>query len=114
MSDQTNKPALVINVQTWATPIVGIVMLVAGLAAGYFGRPLLPFNGQSNTSELQPLTTEIDPATSPQPTAVVEAPTPLPQPDSAESLMELLVSQTRHFKGASDAPITLIEFSDFK
>jgi hypothetical protein len=113
MNDPKDKPALVINVQAWATPIVGIVMLFVGLTAGYFGRPLLP-GENARTSELQPQTAETDAVTTSQLTPVVEVPTPLPDPNSAESLMDLLVSQARHFKGAEDAPITMIEFSDFK
>jgi protein-disulfide isomerase len=30
------------------------------------------------------------------------------------SIMEFLLSDARHFQGDSDAPLTLIEFSDFK
>jgi hypothetical protein len=101
MHEPDKKNAVVINIQSWATPIVGMLMLVVGLAAGYIGRPLLPFDGQSGASESQP-------------TAVSEADTPLPDPSSTESLMDLLVSQARHFKGDIDAPITMIEFSDFK
>jgi hypothetical protein len=114
MHEPNKKPAVVINIQTWATPIVGVVMLMVGLAAGYIGRPLLPLGGQPGTSELQPLNDVTDVAITPQPTAVSEAATPLPDPNSAESLMDLLVSQARHFKGDSEAPITMIEFSDFK
>jgi hypothetical protein len=39
---QTKKqPAIIISVQSWATPIVGVVMLIIGLLGGYYGRPLV-------------------------------------------------------------------------
>jgi hypothetical protein len=93
-----NKPAFIINFYSWATPIVGIVMLVIGLAAGYFGRPLLTPNAK-------------------QPEAQVTAPVvslPDEAPQSAEEMMEFLVSQVRHFRGDANAPVTMIEFSDFQ
>jgi protein-disulfide isomerase len=37
-----------------------------------------------------------------------------PSSASAEEMMDYLVSQIRHFKGDSDAPVTIIEFSDYK
>jgi hypothetical protein len=109
-----SKPALVINIHTWATPLVGIIMLVVGLAAGYFGRPFLSYDGQPNTSELHPQTTNTEAPTTPQTTAVTSITTTPPDLNSPEALMELLISQTRHFKGDADAPVTIIEFSDFK
>lgn len=109
-----SKPALVINVHTWATPLVGIIMLIIGLAAGYFGRPFLPFDGSSTPSERQTQTNDPDTSPIPQTTPVSAIPTTPPDLSSPEALMELLISQTRHFKGAADAPVTIIEFSDFK
>jgi len=91
------KPAITISVQSWATPIVGLVMLILGLFGGYAIRPLLnDQSGQPNVSLRQQ-----------------------PSPDGAGAasnpqLMEYLVSQTRHFRGDPDAPVTLIEFSDFQ
>lgn len=35
------------------------------------------------------------------------------QPDM-QAILELLVSKTRHFKGNANAPVTLLEFSDFQ
>jgi hypothetical protein len=59
---------------------------------------------------------------------IVPSPTPLPQDDTAAdtkadtadnppptpTIMEFLLSDARHFQGSADAPVTIIEFSDFK
>ena len=98
----SEKAALVINVQSWATPIVGFLMLMTGLIAGYFGRPLV-------VNRFINLPTEV--AASPQSMAST---TPPVSSSDREALMDTLISQTRHFKGNSNAPITIIEFSDFQ
>ena len=38
----------------------------------------------------------------------------IPEVGSADELMDYLVSQSVHFKGDADAPVTMIEFSDFQ
>ena len=35
-----DQAAVTINIQSWATPIIGLVMLVIGLLGGYYIRPL--------------------------------------------------------------------------
>lgn len=102
-------PALTINIQSWATPLVGILMLIVGLLGGYFGRPLL------NTPILTEAT-EVPSAAQPTSPAANVPAEPVTEDQAArqQQLMELVVAQTRHFKGAEDAPIMLIEFSDFQ
>lgn len=108
---KSSNPALVINVQTWATPIVGIVMLVAGLLLGYFGRPLVSNGG---------LFAAVAPGNNIEPTVVAanqsdpQAASNEGSPVSTPTLMEFLIGQTNHFKGNPDAPVTLIEFSDYQ
>jgi len=88
------SPAIMINIQSWATPLVGVVMLIIGLLGGYYGRPLV-----NNTKE---------------PVTVPESIAPPQAGAGNEELMAYLVSQTRHFKGNPDASVTLIEFGDFQ
>lgn len=83
-----------------ATIAVGLVMLAVGIAAGYFGRPLV-------TPE--PLeATPVASVDSAGPSVAADA-----GPDAA-ALMDAVVAQTRHFKGDPDAPVTIVEFSDFQ
>ncbi len=91
--------ALIVKVQSWATPIVGLVMLVVGLLAGYFARPMLPGGAPAAVA-----------------TPVVEASAPAPTQNAAalQDLMKYLIGQAKHFNGAANAPVTLIEFSDFQ
>ena len=108
--EKSKSAALTINFYSWMTPVVGILMLVAGLLLGYFGRPLIA-NVGGNTGR--------DQAAVPTGTAVAAV---APQPSTTEALdaptkaqlMEYLNSQVRHFKGDENAPITMIEFSDFQ
>ena len=41
-------------------------------------------------------------------------PTPVPDPSSPSSAMDFAISQVRHFRGEPDAPIVILEFSDFQ
>ena len=98
-SEAQKPPAITISIQSWATPIVGVVMLVLGLLAGYYGRPFVLNQAQAEVS------------------ANSEAPVVIPTADNSaaqQELMETVLSKTRHFMGDPDAPITIIEFADFQ
>jgi protein-disulfide isomerase len=84
---------------------VGLVMLAIGAMLGFFGRPLVT---------PQPL--DAAPAASvepPGPSAASEA-VPAGGNASPAMLMDAVVAQTRHFKGDPSAPVTIVEFSDFR
>jgi hypothetical protein len=100
-------PAITVVIQSWTTPIAAIIMLVAGLFAGYYGRPLL-------SPDMRSL--GVEDSTS---TGSSSAPITIPTPDAdrtaqQKELMSAVVEQTRHFRGDPDAPVTIIEFSDFQ
>jgi protein-disulfide isomerase len=97
-----HRPALVVNVYSWATPIVGILALVIGLLGGYFGRPLIARDQQAVTSSDSSSTSQTVPTSDPNDAA------------RRQEMMSYLVGQVRHFKGDENAPITIIEFSDFQ
>jgi protein-disulfide isomerase len=82
------------------TLVVGALMLCIGMLAGYFGRPLVT-----------PGPLEAAPAASAE---ALPASDSAPGQPSAATLMDAVVAQTRHFKGNSSAPVTIIEFADFQ
>ena len=94
-----NPPAITISIQSWATPIVGILMLVLGLLVGYYVRPLILNESPSEASVNSGLPVVI-------PTADNSA--------AQQKLMETILAKTRHFKGDPNAPVTIIEFADFQ
>ena len=99
-----SRAALTIVIYPWATPIVGVLMLAVGLLGGYFSRPLLlPQSPESIASS------ESGVASSPDASASSQN-----QPSNPDELMAFVVSQTRHYKGDPNAPVTIIEFSDFQ
>ena len=93
------RPALTIVIQSWATPIAGLVMLVVGLAAGFFLRPVV-------VPERAMITEVVNPS---QPTAAAAVTNP-----NSEEMMQVVAEQTKHFIGSETAPVTLIEFSDYQ
>lgn len=97
------RPALTINVQSWATPIVGLVMLVLGLLVGFYLRPLTLAQASSAvTSSSSAIST---PAAT-LPTA--------DQTAARQALMASILPKVRHFQGDPKAPVTVIEFGDFQ
>ncbi len=85
-----------IIVQSFSTPIVGAIMLIAGLLIGYFGRPLVAAR------------------LAPAPTAIPAAAESDGQAESRALLMQSLIAKTDHFQGKEDAPVVMLEFSDFQ
>ncbi|HSB65454.1 MAG TPA: hypothetical protein VLD65_02695 [Anaerolineales bacterium] len=103
---QGEKPALTVVIQSWWTPALAVIMLVVGLLAGYFGRPLVS-KGSAGDGATQ-VTQEVA-ALNPASTA-----TPTVDPAQIQQLMDSIVSQTKNFQGDPNATVTLIEFSDYQ
>jgi hypothetical protein len=88
-------------------------MLVVGLLGGYLGHPWLAPALSPTPTKLAVEATSVPPSESSS-SASAEQPVPEDQAARQQQLMEMVLSQTRHFKGDQNAPVTLIEFSDFQ
>jgi len=93
-----DRPALTINIQSWATPIVGIIMLIIGALAGFYARPAVLGQLPESVSDTPP---------------VVAIPTE-DRSEAQQQLMASLLPKVRHFLGDPNAPIVLLEFGDFQ
>ena len=94
-------PVLTINIYSWATPMISLIMLVVGLLAGFFIRQS---SENTNPSRVPTSVSQTNPGV----TQSVDA------AGSSEALMAAVEAQTRHYLGSPDAPVTMIELSDFK
>ena len=86
------------------TILTGLVMLLMGVIVGYLSHPAL--------------VGYLSPSATPEPTSTT-APTPKPTQDTARAtqaaeLMDYINANTRHLRGNANAPVTLVEFSDFQ
>ena len=116
MTDQPKgeKSALTVVIQSWWTPAIAVLMLVVGLLAGYFGRPLLTKDSQT-TGIVAAVNTPVPTISASQATAPTSTVNPtIAAINSREQFMAYIVGQTTHFQGDPNATVTLIEFSDFQ
>lgn len=109
-----SQPALVINVQSWATPVAGLLMLVIGLLVGYLIHPLIPTPAQVETPAAAVVANTPVSETAPTAENSAAAVAATQAPANLEEVMSYLMSQARHIKGDPQAPVTMIEFSDFQ
>lgn len=91
-----------------------LLIFAVGFGAGLWARPLL-LPAPIAEASIEPTPA----AAADAPAAAADAPAAAPEPaepsdTDREQIMQLLETQTRHFRGDPDAPITLIEFSDFQ
>ena len=96
--------AFTVVVQSWVTPIAAILMLVIGFFGGFYGRPLIEAASSPSGSGTENAVSGASPSATPDPERVAQQ----------QALMETVVQSTRHFLGSPDAPVTVIEFSDFQ
>jgi hypothetical protein len=96
--EQEDEESLPGGGTSWTTAaLIGLAMLLVGALLGYFGR------GQFGPEAQAARATE-------QAQAVMVA----TQAAANAELMKYLAQNTRHFKGDPNAPVTIIEFSDFQ
>lgn len=119
------KPSVVIVFQSSMTLVVGLVMLLLGLAlgfvsyAGLMNRPAAaapsPTAVETTPAEAVVVNTPVPAATE---SGVSVVPTVPGESDatqqSADAQIAAAVARTRHYIGDPDAPVTIIEFADFQ
>jgi len=108
------KPALTIIIQSWWTPALAVVMLVAGLLAGYFGRPLVNKSADPPETVAALTTPSVTLSANQNPAVTTSVDPTLAAITSAEQAMTYLISHTTHFQGDPNAKVTIIEFSDYQ
>ena len=81
------------KVDRWIIPALAFLIVSAGIFIGFSKRPQLTTKGARSS-----------PAR-----AAVKTPA-----NEQEALTQIATAQTRHFKGDPDAPVTILEFSDFQ
>lgn len=114
LATEPKSPAITITIQSWATPLVGLLMLVLGLLGGYLGRPLLDANNPVQAAVVPTSATPVDTSGSTNNQSAPGTVAQVPDPSAdGQALMAEMVAQTRHFIGDPDAPVTIIELSDF-
>jgi hypothetical protein len=83
--------------RNWPMIVVGAAMLVVGLLLGYIGRGVVG----PEASAVK--------ATASAAAAAIQT-----RASANKEVMTMLIGATRHFKGDANAPVTIIEFSDFQ
>ena len=86
-----------IRLSNWLLVVVGLVMLLFGMVLGYFGQPLVGPEAKSAKS-----------------TGTAQAIALQTQTAANQQVMEYLSGKLQHFQGDPNAPVTIIEFSDFQ
>ena len=80
-----------------------MMVLILGVTIGFLGRPLVI---EDKFVEVVVTITPNDDSE-----AVAQA---APQNNTTPTIMDFVLADARHFQGDADAPITIVEFSDFK
>lgn len=81
------------KVHLWSITVTGLAILFIGTLASFSKQWLFTSKAQETTAL----------------PGFVKTPT-----NEREAMMQIATAQTRHFKGDLDAPVTILEFSDFQ
>lgn len=104
-----------VHIRVPVTFAVALVTLIIGMALGYVGRPLVTPDPTPKVQTVMVQVTAPPAPTTPAPTApVVSSSAATATATGRQAVIDRLISQTRHFKGDPNAPITILDFSDFQ
>ncbi len=93
------RPAISIVIHSWDTVLACVVTLVIGLVVGFLARPMVAVG--------TPASAAAQPAEPPDPFVTKANSDP-------KGVMKVALNQVKHFRGRADAPVTMLEFSDFQ
>lgn len=124
VDDEPDQP----QSQPWGYFIAGMVVtllaVALGAVLGYLARPALePATGSvadislsaPESAAVQGPPAQSDEASETETQANAPAAESNPEPSApTPTIMEFVLSDARHFQGSADAPVTMVEFSDFK
>ena len=96
-----------------------VITFVLGLAIGFVGRPIvikdLPTEAAATDGTKSDRTEVAQATATPQPTTPpTEAESDTNKDSPTPTIMDFLLSDARHIQGNASAPVTIVEFSDFK
>jgi protein-disulfide isomerase len=123
---QASPPAAGISLPYFGIALVITVLSFAlGLALGFFARPMVLGDKVEVVEVLITATPDPQAIAQASPTDSARennsAPAASPTAEKVDnensappSIMDMVLADTRHFQGEADAPVTIIEFSDFK
>ncbi len=100
--------------------LIAVIALLVGGGVGYFVHTVITAPALESYAAMQSSATATAAkaasaaATATSVAATVVAQQPAQQPANMKELLALLVGKTRHFRGNANAPVTLLEFSDFQ
>jgi hypothetical protein len=81
----------------WPMIVVGVAMLLMGVVLGYLGRGVYGPEAMASKATAEAVAVAIQTRAA-----------------TNKEVMTMLIGATRHFKGDANAPVTIIEFSDFQ
>jgi len=118
VDDEPDQP----QSQPWGYFIAGMVVtllaVALGAVLGYLARPALdPATGSVADISLPAQAPPAQPDNAGEPETQANAPAVADNPAPSAptpTIMDFVLSDARHFQGSDDAPVTMIEFSDFK
>jgi protein-disulfide isomerase len=95
---------------------MGVTLLAVALGAvlGYMTRPALEPATAATANLSLPVVVQAPPTqSSPASEPEIQANAPVPS-EPTPTIMDFVLSDARHFQGNANAPVTMVEFSDFK
>ncbi len=113
--EEESRPTRRVRVRTrtnWVlTGAVGLGMLILGGLIGFLVNSSMTQPSLAKLAALQSSLATATAVAAAQPPAASAGAQPTPD---MKAILALVVSKTRHFKGDANAPVTMIEFSDFQ